>query len=253
MARVFAKLVSVDFPVYDSKHRSLKNALVRTMTGGSLSQDTSNHVIVQALREISFDFQSGARVGLIGHNGSGKTTLLRVLSGVYIPTRGELKVEGKIATMINLTLGMDFDLSGRENILIRGSIMGMSRQAIRNVTEDIIEFADLGDFIDLPMRTYSSGMSMRLAFALATCGNADIILMDEWMSAGDADFQSKAEKRLLTHLKKAEIVFIASHNTSLVTQQCNWIVRMTHGRIDKIEANIPRIVAKQEPVVNGKK
>jgi lipopolysaccharide transport system ATP-binding protein len=231
MTTISARNLIVEFPVFGARSRSLKHAVMRTATGGRLSSDSANHVVVRALDEISFDFTEGDRVGLIGHNGSGKSTLLRVLSGAYKPLSGEVEVLGKVGSMISITLGMDFEASGYENILLRGTLMGFRRSEIEEITRDVVEFADLGDYIDMPMRTYSSGMAMRLAFALATAGTADIVLMDEWLSAGDATFTEKANQRLLQKISKAKVLVLASHNEELVKRHCNKIIRLERGRI----------------------
>lgn len=231
MTTISARNLIVEFPVFGARGRSLKHAVMRTATGGRLSSDSANHVVVRALDEISFDFTEGDRVGLIGHNGSGKSTLLRVLSGAYKPLSGEVEVLGKVGSMISITLGMDFEASGYENILLRGTLMGFRRSEIEEITRDVVEFADLGDYIDMPMRTYSSGMAMRLAFALATAGTADIVLMDEWLSAGDATFTEKANQRLLQKISKAKVLVLASHNEELVKRHCNKILRLERGRI----------------------
>lgn len=231
MATISAKNLVVEFPIFCAPNRSFKFAVMRTATGGRLAQDSAKHVVVRALDDVSFNFVEGDRVGLVGHNGSGKSTLLRVLSGAYKPLAGEIEVKGKVGSMLSITLGMDFEASGYENILLRGTLMGFSRGEIEAITQDIVDFADLGDYIDMPMRTYSSGMAMRLAFALATAGTADIVLMDEWLSAGDATFIEKANQRLLRKLSKAKIMVLASHSEELIKQHCNKVLRLEHGRI----------------------
>lgn len=231
MATISARNLVVEFPIFGTPNRSFKFAVMRTATGGRLAHDSAKHVVVRALDDISFDFVEGDRVGLVGHNGSGKSTLLRVLSGAYKPLVGKIEVIGKVGSMLSITLGMDFEASGYENILLRGTLMGFSREEIATITPDIVEFADLGDYIHMPMRTYSSGMAMRLAFALATAGAADIVLMDEWLSAGDAAFIEKANQRLLDKLSKAKIMVLASHSEELIKQHCNKVLKLEHGRI----------------------
>ncbi len=235
MSIISAQNVVVEFPVFATPNRSFKYAVMRTATGGRLARDSANHVVVKALDNVSFDFSEGDRVGLVGHNGSGKSTLLRVLAGAYKPQSGTVRVEGKVGSMISLTLGMDFEASGYENIRIRGGLMGFSLREIQSMTQEIVEFSDLGDYIHMPMRTYSSGMAMRLAFALATAGTADIVLMDEWISAGDAEFAEKADRRLLEKLSKAKIMVLASHSEDLIRRHCNRLIRLEHGRIVSAE------------------
>ena len=186
MAQITAQDVVVEFPIYGGKSRSLKSAFMRTATGGLLARDAADRVVVRALDRCSFAFGPGDRVGLLGHNGSGKTTLLRVLAGVYEPCHGFVSVVGNVASMLSITLGMDSEATGRENIYIRGAIMGLRRRQIDPLVDEICEFSELGDYIDVPVRTYSSGMAMRLAFAISTSVSMDIIVMDEWLSVGDA-------------------------------------------------------------------
>lgn len=231
MVNISAKNIVVEFPIFGAQNRSFKHAVMRTATGGRLAQDSAKHVVVRALDSVSFDFTEGDRVGLVGHNGSGKSTLLRVLSGAYKPSSGSIKVKGKVGSMISLTLGMDPEATGYENIRLRGTLMGFRRDEIDAMTQEIVDFADLGDYIHMPMRTYSSGMAMRLAFALASAGTADIVLMDEWVSAGDAAFTRKANERLLEKLSKAKILILASHSEELIKRHCNKILKLEHGKI----------------------
>jgi lipopolysaccharide transport system ATP-binding protein len=231
MSAINVKNLVVEFPVFEARSRSLKYAVMRTATGGRLANDSGQHVVVRALDNVSFNLREGDRVGLLGHNGSGKSTLLRVLAGAYKPTSGEVSVVGKVGSMISLTLGMDFEASGLENIQLRGALMGFRLKEMKSITEDVIEFADLGDYIHMPMRTYSSGMAMRLAFALATAGTSDVILMDEWVSAGDAGFAERADVRLREKLDRAKVMVLASHSEDLIRRQCNVIMRLEHGKV----------------------
>ena len=178
---------------------------------------------------------SGDRLGLIGHNGSGKSTLLQVLGGIYEPTSGELSVSGEITSMLGISLGMDADGTGLENIYLRGRLLGLSKRRLDGMIDDIAEFAGIGEYLHLPLRTYSSGMAMRLAFSIMTSVDADIILMDEWLSVGDAEFIQKAQARLAKIMDKARMVVIASHNLALVEGQCNVILSLEHGKIVKLE------------------
>lgn len=232
MTIIRASNLVVEFPIYGMNgNRSFKKSLINIATGGVLAKDASNRVLVRALDNLNFEFHEGDRVGLIGHNGSGKSTLLQVLAGIYEPAAGELLVNGKITSMLGITLGMDADVTGLENIYIRGRLMGLNRNKIANMVDGIADFAGIGDYLHLPMRTYSSGMSMRLAFAIATSTEADIILMDEWLSVGDADFVSKAKERLTDLVGKARLVVIASHDHTMIADQCNIILKLEHGKI----------------------
>lgn len=236
MTIVKASNLVVEFPIYGmSSNRSLKKSLVNIATGGVLAKDAANRVLVRALDGLNFEFREGDRVGLIGHNGSGKSTLLQVLAGIYEPTSGSLEIHGRVTSMLGITLGMDSEVTGLENIYLRGRIMGLTRKQIEERLDDIAEFAGIGDYLQLPMRTYSSGMSMRLAFAIATSADADIVLMDEWLSVGDAEFVDKAKRRLTDMVNNARLVVIASHDPAMIKEQCRTILKLEHGKIVSIE------------------
>ena len=205
------------------KSTAILLAVIETPTSWVLS--------VRALDGVSFELSEGERLGLTGHNGSGKSTLLRVLAGVYEPTEGTLDVRGRIASLLDISIGLDSDSSGLENILLRGLLLGLSKEEIRRKTDEIIEFSELGDFIELPVRTYSSGMSMRLSFSIATCVDADILLMDEWLSVGDSDFVKKAEDRLKSLVRKTPILVMASHSPEVLKEVCTKVVRLESGRV----------------------
>ena len=222
--------VEVEFPIY-TPDRSLKRSLVAGALGGKFSSKGSPRRGVKGLSGINLEIHSGERIGLYGANGSGKTTLLRVLSGAYAPTYGKVNVNGRIASLLDITLGMDADSTGWENIVLRGLIMGMSLKEINCKKDEIGDFSELGQFLDLPLRTYSTGMQLRLAFAASTSIDANIVLLDEWLSVGDADFQKKATSRLKNMLKKSEILVIASHSEPLLSDLCSRIVYMEHGSI----------------------
>lgn len=247
MSYVRAKDVVVEFPIYGSSSRSLKRAVIRAATGGILAKDARDHVVVRALDRVNLEFKEGDRVGVIGHNGSGKTTLLRVLAGAYEPVSGEIEVRGRIASMLNLWLGMDMEATGYENIYMRGAIMGLRRRQIVQLVEEITAFADLGDYLAMPLRTYSSGMAMRLGFSISTSVPADIILMDEWLSVGDADFAAKAKVRLDRLLDQAKILVLATHDESLIRSMCNKLVRLNHGSVVGTED-----VSRVPPQPNGR-
>jgi lipopolysaccharide transport system ATP-binding protein len=185
---------------------------------------------VKALSDLSFEFSRGDRVGLVGHNGSGKTTLLRVLSGIYEPVRGRLEVSGRVSSLLDLSLGMDHEATGLENIVLRGVLMGLSPSTIETKVDEIAEFSELGDYLSMPIRTYSSGMLLRLAFAVSTCVASEILLLDEWLSVGDAAFRDKAERRLLEMIESSSIVVLASHDENLIKRFCSRVLRLEHGR-----------------------
>jgi lipopolysaccharide transport system ATP-binding protein len=236
---ILAKDLTVEFPIYENSHRSLKKAVLNLSTGGRIGQDAGHHSIVTALENLNFSFEEGTRVGLVGHNGSGKTTLLRVLSGVYAPVRGELKVRGKIASLLDVSLGLDPDATGFENIYLRGILDGLKPAKIKIKIDEIADFSELGDYLNLPVRTYSSGMMLRLAFAISTSVEADILIMDEWLSVGDESFRSKAALRLETLVGKAAILVVASHDPKMIERICNRKIMLEHGHIISDEVLTP--------------
>ena len=221
----------VDFPIYNADARSLKKRLIEVATGGKIDANESGKVIVRALEDLSFTFHDGDRVGLVGHNGAGKSTLLRLISGVYHATSGLALVNGEISSLIDISLGIDPEATGRENIYVRGGLLGMSRKEIVAQLDEIIEFSELGDFIDMPLRTYSTGMQLRLAFAVSTVVQPQILLMDEWLSVGDIGFQEKAESRLNDLVQSTNILVIASHSSELLSKVCNRLIWLEHGKI----------------------
>jgi ABC-2 type transport system ATP-binding protein/lipopolysaccharide transport system ATP-binding protein len=230
MARVLLENLSITFPVYEANARSLKNSVLALTTGGRIGTE-QDRIFVRALDDVSLAFEHGDRVALIGRNGAGKTTLLRVLAGIYEPFTGRLLTEGRVAPTFDPMLGMEMESTGYENIFLRGMFLGLRRKEIEVKAKEIAEFADLGDYLSMPVRTYSSGMAMRLAFAVATCIDPDILLMDEWLSAGDASFVAKAQKRLADFVDQASILVLASHSTDLLRSTCNKGVLLEHGRV----------------------
>lgn len=227
--------LGVQFPIYNAPTRSLKKTILRTATGGRIAADQSGRVCVRALDQVSFDVAEGDRVGLVGSNGSGKTTLLRVIAGVYEPTEGSIAVKGRIASLLDISMGLEPEASGYENIVLRGLMMGIKPKEIRRKIADIAEFSELGDYLGMPLRTYSSGMVMRLAFSVSTNIDPEVLIMDEWLSVGDANFVDKAEKRLQELLKRTPILIIASHSPELVTKLCNKVMKLANGRLLDIE------------------
>jgi lipopolysaccharide transport system ATP-binding protein len=228
--------LSLQFPIIGVNYRSLKRTIIHSFVGGTINdRDNRNNIIsIKALDNIAFKLFEGDRVGLVGHNGSGKSSLLKVLAGVYSPTSGQLLRNGSIASMLDITLGLNHDATGIENIKLRGLLMGLSPSLIRSLTEEIIEFSELGPFINLPLYTYSTGMAMRLAFSIATSVTADIILLDEWLSVGDSDFSKKAKQKLNTIISNSKLLIIASHDQELINSLCNKIINLHHGKISSI-------------------
>ena len=198
---------------------------------GRLGEDRQHRVVVQALRNVSFTLRPGDRLALGGGNGAGKTTLLRTLAGIYEPVVGRLRVDGVVGSLLDVHSGMNHDLSGRENIMLRGLYNRMSRSAIATMVDDVMEFAELGDFMELPIRFYSSGMAVRLAFAIATAIKPQVLLMDEWFLAGDASFMEKARARLERLVRNAEILVLSSHMESIVLEWATRVIWMDHGKV----------------------
>ena len=231
MASIQFIQAEVNIPIFNAHNRSLKNRLMHIASGGKLSADTSGHVVVRALHGLNFSFREGDRVGLIGHNGAGKSTLLRVLCGVYAPTQGKGLRQGSVSSLIDVSLGIDHEATGRENIYLRGAFLGLSKKEINACLGKIIAFSELGEFIDLPVRTYSSGMHLRLAFSVSTVIQPEILLMDEWLSVGDEGFKQKAEARLTEIVESTKILVIASHSRDLVLKTCNRVLWLEHGLI----------------------
>ena len=227
---ILAEGLSVDFPIYHGNSRSLKKTMLAAASG-RLGEDRQHRVVVQALRDVSFELRPGDRLALVGGNGAGKTTLLRALAGIYEPVVGRLRVDGSIGSLLDVNSGMNNELSGRENIVLRGLYNNMRPAAITRMVEDVADFADLGEFMDLPVRFYSSGMAVRLAFGMATSIRPQVLLMDEWFLAGDANFLDKARTRLEALVKTAEILVLSSHMASIVLEWATRVIWLDHGRV----------------------
>ncbi|HEX4260072.1 MAG TPA: ABC transporter ATP-binding protein [Acetobacteraceae bacterium] len=230
MALIEVDGLSIDFPLYHGNSRSLKKT-VFAAASGRLGEDQQHRRVVRAVRDVSFRLKHGDRLGLVGRNGAGKTTLLRALAGIYEPVVGHLHVEGAVVALLDSGLGMNPELSGRENILLRGLTLGLDRAAIRAIEADVQEFAGLGDFLELPVRLYSTGMVVRLGFALATAIRPQVLIMDEWILAGDADFMARARGRLEDMVRGAEILVLSSHSPEVIGEWCTRVMRMDEGRV----------------------
>ncbi len=220
----------MNFPIYGAGANSFKKTLAASVTGGRFGKETGV-AVVQALSGINLELKGGDRLGLTGHNGAGKSTLLRTLAGIYEPSSGEFRRQGSVASLIDPSLGIEPDASGLENIMLRGLVMGMNKKEVDRLTPDISAFSGLGDYLNMPVRTYSTGMMMRLAFSISTSVKADILLMDEWLSVGDAEFTEKAEKRMKDMVAGSGILILASHSSELIAKECNRVVRLEHGRL----------------------
>jgi len=232
MAKVQLENVSVEFPLYDPGKRSLRKQLLAGIKiGGTISSGAHQGVRVNALRDISLQFDHGDRVALIGPNGAGKSTLLRVLAGVYRPVRGKLIVDGRVSTIFDVRLGIDPEATGFENVVLRGLALGMTRPEIDQKVDQIADFSELGPYLAMPVHTYSSGMMLRLAFAISTSIEPDILLLDEWISAGDTHFIKKARTRLRDLVGQSSILFVASQRFDLIREFCNKAVFLAQGEV----------------------
>lgn len=241
MAGIIIENLSVDFAIFGASSRSLKNRILSQATGGRVMTGARDIVSVRAIDGLNLQIREGDRIGLTGHNGSGKTTLLRVLAGIYKPSVGTISIAGKISALLDSNAGMDMESTGMENIYLRGYMLGMSRSEIRASIDEIVDFTGLGEFLDLPMRTYSAGMFTRLAFAVSTAARSEILLIDEGIGAGDASFQHKVQERIAGLFNRTPIVLIASHAEGLIQKYCTRRITMEHGRLidDQSIQNMP--------------
>ena len=230
-ANISLEDVSVSFPLYHGGSRSLKKNLLFRGSGGRIGTDASQRIVVEALRNISLTLGVGDRLALIGSNGAGKTTLLRVMAGIYEPIAGKVTVRGRISPMFDISLGIDHELTGYDNIRLRGLILGMTPDEIETKLPEIAEFTGLDDYLEMPVRTYSAGMMLRLTFAVATCFEPEVLLMDEWIVAGDASFINQARQRIAKFIDKAAVLVLASHDLATCQQWCNKAVWLDQGRI----------------------
>jgi len=242
--------VCVDFPIYQGSSRSLKRALLATSTHGNLARDALDRINVRALSDVSIDILNGDRIGLIGLNGAGKTTLLKVLAGVYEPSQGRIVSSGSISSLLDTNVGLNSDATGRENIILRGMYMGIHPQEMRTRVDEVAAFTELGHYIDMPVRTYSAGMMIRLAFSISTCVPPDILIMDEWLTAGDAQFLDKAQRRVEEFVRGSSILVLASHSTQLVEQWCNRVILLHQGRVVTM-GPVKEVVAAYRRLIDG--
>jgi ABC-2 type transport system ATP-binding protein/lipopolysaccharide transport system ATP-binding protein len=239
MAAIVVKNLSIDIPVYDVGGASIRRLLFRKAVGGQVMTEGA-HIVVNALKDVSFTAQDGDRIGLIGSNGSGKTTLLRALADIYPPSRGIVEVSGRVSPMFDNSLGMNEDATGWENVRMCGMLWGLTAAQIESSREDIAEFTELGDYLNMPVRIYSQGMQLRLAFAIVTVREPEILLLDESIGVGDANFYGKAQARLQGHISRSRILMVASHSDLIIRQLCNkalWLhsgTLMEFGDVDRV-------------------
>lgn len=226
--RIHLENVDLHYSAVAFKERSLKSLM-----GSLFRLQRSEHEVhdVHALKQINLDILPGQRVGLLGHNGAGKSTFLKMLAGLYPISSGRREVLGTVRSLFDLSLGFEPDASGRENILYRGLLLGLTPRFMRQIEDEVVAFAGLGEFIDYPIKTYSAGMQVRLAFAISTAVGGDILLLDEVIGAGDANFMAKAKQRIMSLIEKSEILVLASHDFGALQSICERGLVFHHGEI----------------------
>ncbi|BBZ50200.1 ABC transporter ATP-binding protein [Mycobacterium heidelbergense] len=234
----------VEFPIFDAKTRSLKKTFLGK-AGGAVGLTAANVPVIEALRGITLSLSIGDRVGLVGRNGAGKSTLLRLLSGIYEPTRGSATVRGRIAPIFDLGVGMDPEISGYDNIIIRGLFLGETRQTMRSKVDEIAEFTELGDYLSMPLRTYSTGMRMRLALGVVTSVDPEILLLDEAIGSVDTDFLRKALTRLQKLVERSGILVFASHSNDFLARLCKTAIWIDRGEI-KMTGSVEDVIGTYE-------
>ena len=222
--------VTMRFRLNNDKILSLKEFVTTALRGKLQYNDFT------ALEHVSFEVKKGETLGLIGRNGAGKSTMLKVISGILKPTEGSVVCRGNVVPMLELGSGFDFDLTGRENIFLNGAILGYSKEFLHEKYDEIVEFSELGQFIEVPIRNYSSGMLARLAFSIATVVNPEILIVDEILSVGDAAFQEKSKKRMLELMGGGTTVLFVSHSLDQIREMCNRVVWLEHGNVKMVGA-----------------
>jgi len=262
MLSIIANDIHVEFPIYDHRMRSLKYTFglgqlakgfnrfaPRSLNvGGQIGVGEAGRVVIKALDGVTFEMHEGDRVGLLGHNGSGKTTLLRAIAGIYEPVRGSIHARGRVVPLFDLQLGMDLDATGIENIWMRGKLLGLSTQQIQASLDDVADFTELGEYLEMPIRTYSMGMMLRLAFAISTAITPEILVLDEMIGAGDAAFIARADLRLKDFLARTGILVIASHSIPMLRQWCNKGMLLERGKLIAYGA-LDEIIGRHEKLV----
>tara|TARA_B100000035_G_scaffold43773_2_gene32730 strand:- start:443 stop:1198 length:756 start_codon:yes stop_codon:yes gene_type:complete len=231
-SEIILKNVNLDFPIYDTKSLSFRNEM--SNFGKIIKKnhlENNGKKIIQGLKDINFDINDGDRVALLGSNGSGKTTLLKLIAGIYAPTSGKVQTTGKLSCMLDIGFGFEQDATGYENIILSNITRGLSMKEIKSILPEIAKFSGLGDFLNMPLRTYSSGMQSRLAFSSAIANNPGILLIDEFFSTGDIEFSKKSEKKVLEMMSSSSILIFASHDLELLNKVCNKAVCMKSGEI----------------------
>lgn len=231
MVSIVLENAGVAFAIYSGKYQSIRSRILQSATAGRIGHGSHGRVAVNALEPISLRIREGERLGLMGPNGAGKSTFLRVASRVYRPTTGVATITGSVGTLIDMSLGINPEATGRQNIFLRAAMLGISRRKIREKLDEIAEFSELEDFLELPVHTYSSGMQLRLSFAASTILVPDILVMDEWLSVGDQSFRKKAERRLKEVVEGTKILVLASHDRNLLETTCSRGILLDHGKV----------------------
>ena len=243
MAFLHLSDVSVEFPLYRGGSRSLKKLLLNSAAPKqwNIARDGPDRVTVRALNGVSLEVNKGDRLALIGANGAGKTTLLKVLAGIYEPTSGTFSSSGSISSLLGASVGLNHEATGYENIVLRGMFLGIRPSDMKKRADEIAEFTDLGPYLNMPVRTYSTGMTVRLSFAIATAIQAEILLLDEWLGAGDAAFLAKAKKRMERLVTSSSILVLASHSIPLLKTWCNRGILLDKGQI-RAAGDVTRVI-----------
>lgn len=231
MVKISLNNVTLNYPLYISSNMSIRKSFIDFFVSKKDFEINKNIKHITALKNISIELTPGDKLGVLGGNGAGKSSLLRVIAGIYPPTEGNIFTNGKISSLLDIFFGINMDATGRENILIRGILIGLSRDEINKIAEKIISYVDIGEFINYPMKTYSTGMKMRLAFAISINIPSDILLMDEWLSVGDKKFVEKAELTMINKISRTSIVVYASHQEDQVNRICNKVIKLKKGSI----------------------
>ncbi len=223
--------ITLSYPVFHAPDLSVKLVVRKIATGGMIRHRTKRHVEVLALDGVSLSAKDGDKIGIIGHNGAGKTSLIKVVAGIYRPQQGRIIRHGKTVAVINPSMGIDPQLTGYDNIKILCLLSGLTRCEIKSQISEIAEFTELGDFLKLPVATYSAGMQMRLAFAVATSLHPDILIADENLGTGDTHFLKRAQERMRAMMDRSSILVLASHSLPNIKEMCNRAILLEHGRI----------------------
>jgi ABC-type polysaccharide/polyol phosphate transport system ATPase subunit len=234
MSSIHIKNLNFQYPIYGTNTRCFKNTLLRAATGGIIEKSANNSAWVSALCNLNLKIEHGERIGLIGHNGAGKSSLLKIIAGIYETDHAVVSVNGSVSALLDMNVGFLAEMTGYENILTRALVLGLSNDETQALIQDVEEFTDLGNYLAMPIKSYSSGMSLRLAFAVSTAINPDILLIDEIIGVGDASFMKKAKKRVSNWIEKAHILILSSHADEALLDFCDELLWLDKGKmVDK--------------------